>query len=514
MNLPGLTLITWASSFTGSRRTLCSGIGDQLAVQDPADQPSLGENFPESKDLGEGTSSMSISPSSPVAGPSGTGKPKKTSRPKANKSLNIRYTGRYCVAHGCNSQQGRDQVSFFRFPRRNKDRFDAWVRATRWNRRDSSWNPNFRDHLCSKHFVTGKPSTIENNPDYVPSIFATGLVRKKSKADIARADRALKRLVKSSAPLTVPEDDEDVDVLDEPNVLEKEPSTSVSLDSDTSKMEVKTRSSSIQTDPQVYRATLRFTDEKTCKEVNGVPYPLFLQITKISRGLADSSRALHLSEKVALYLMTLRHALPFTLTAAMFDISPVLASRTFHEVLDQHHAFAKKWVYWISREDVDATMPKTCKLLFPQTRVIVDGSEIRTEKPSDIEAAVHEYSSYKGGFTAKFLIGIAPSGLITFLSDCYGGRATDSNMVVGSGLLKLLQSNDLILADKGFPSVREHALNRGCYLVMPPFKKGDNQFTEEENIGGHNITTIREKQPWFEQMLKETGRAFAMGWDP
>ena len=52
--------------------------------------------------------------------------------------------------------------------------------------------------MCSDHFVKGKPSTINLDPDYVPSIFPTGHVKAKTKADSARAARLINR--RHSAP--------------------------------------------------------------------------------------------------------------------------------------------------------------------------------------------------------------------------------------------------------------------------------------------------------------------------
>ena len=59
------------------------------------------------------------------------------------------------------------------------------------------------------------------------------------------------------------------------------------------------------------------------------------------------------------------------------------------------------------------------------------------------------YSSYKGGHTLKFLIGIAPDGQITFVSPVYGGRVTDCQLTTESGILLLLEVGDEIMADKG-----------------------------------------------------------------
>ena len=62
------------------------------------------------------------------------------------------------------------------------------------------------------------------------------------------------------------------------------------------------------------------------------------------------------------------------------------------------------------------------KILFLLSIVILDACEMRTEIPSRVDHSVYAFSSYKHGHTIKFLIGIAPNGLITFISKGYGGR--------------------------------------------------------------------------------------------
>ena len=101
------------------------------------------------------------------------------------------------------------------------------------------------------------------------------------------------------------------------------------------------------------------------------------------------------------------------------------------------------------------------------------------------------YSNYKSSFTMKFLIGIAPSGLITFLSKSYGGRVTDCHLTTESGFLNLLEPGDVVLADKGFPTIVESAQERGAFVCMPPFKRGERQFSNFENEEGYKIASVR-----------------------
>jgi hypothetical protein len=103
------------------------------------------------------------------------------------------------------------------------------------------------------------------------------------------------------------------------------------------------------------------------------------------------------------------------------------------------------------------------------------------------------WSNYKSNFTFKFLIAVAPSGLITFLSQAYGGRATDSFITVDSGFFNLLGPDDVVLADKGFPQIVHDGAEKGAFVIMPPFKRGGKQFTNSENEAGYKCAIGRMK---------------------
>ena len=63
---------------------------------------------------------------------------------------------------------------------------------------------------------------------------------------------------------------------------------------------------------------------------------------------------------------------------------------------------------------------------------------------------------YNSPYT-KFLIGIAPNGYITFLSKCYGGRASDKYVTNDSCFYDLLERDDEVMADRGF-QIKEELL--------------------------------------------------------
>ena len=101
------------------------------------------------------------------------------------------------------------------------------------------------------------------------------------------------------------------------------------------------------------------------------------------------------------------------------------------------------------------------------------------------------YSHYKSHYTLKILVACAPHGEITFISPAFGGRTTDSEITNQSGFLSLIEPNDTILADKGFPRIESDLNNIGAVLVMPPFKRGNRQFSSSENASGYKCASVR-----------------------
>ena len=62
--------------------------------------------------------------------------------------------------------------------------------------------------------------------------------------------------------------------------------------------------------------------------------------------------------------------------------------------------------------------------------------------------------NYKSADTLKYLIGISPSGLITFASQGYTGRSSDAFILNDGDIVEKLEKGDTLMADKGFPLVK------------------------------------------------------------
>jgi hypothetical protein len=97
---------------------------------------------------------------------------------------------------------------------------------------------------------------------------------------------------------------------------------------------------------------------------------------------------------------------------------------------------------------------------------------------------------------------VSPTGLITFVSQAYGGRASDKAIFEQSNLIQKLDIfSDHVMVDKGFlidTSCEEH----GITLVRPPFLKNKTQFTENEALNNVSVARARVHVERVNQRIK------------
>ena len=135
-------------------------------------------------------------------------------------------------------------------------------------------------------------------------------------------------------------------------------------------------------------------------------------------------------------------------------------------------------------------MPNVFIKHFQNVRCTIDCSEIFIEQPTSFQARAQTYSNYKKHNTVKFLIGIIPAGVISYLSPCWGGRVSDKELTRESGFLNLIDPGDEILANQGFLIEDELAI-RGARLTIPAFTRGKSQLSREEVERSRQMAMVR-----------------------
>lgn len=413
-----------------------------------------------------------------------------------------KYGGISCCVVGCHNSQYRDEqrgVHFYRFPLNDEKRFHAWrVAVNRKNPKGELWSPGIGARVCSEHFLEGEPSDDKLSPSYVPSIFPHG-----SKVKTSSSDRYLRHKKRDAGEnnmrdqISVQEDtsqfqlfcshDEENEkssfndlkvvhkyvqvnepfqtlaeasfiICDAPNsnekctqaTIEHKSSTSVQTKINTYSSFTQTNISSCDKSTNVslsYLPILKFDDRKF-SAFTGISRNFFQFLCfKAGDRICDSLAATK-ENKILLFLVKLKLHVSFDVLAGMFNVSQWFARQTFIECLDVFSQIGYEYVIWFDKATVMARAPPAFKDRFKNCRVIIDCSEIPTERPATQEQRILLYSSYKSRHTVKFLVGIAPSGEITYISKAFGGRTTDTELTNRCGILSLLEPGDQVLADK------------------------------------------------------------------
>ena len=195
----------------------------------------------------------------------------------------------------------------------------------------------------------------------------------------------------------------------------------------------------------------------------------------VSAAIPDSPTSkLSKFDAFVLTLMKLRHNLSNYDLGFRFGINAATVSRVFSkwmEVMDVRLSFL---VTWPDRENIRKTMPLCFRHYRSRVTSIIDCFELFIEKPSDLLAKSCTWSQYKHHNTAKYMISITPQGIVSFVSNGWGGRVSDKYIVENSGYLTHLLPGDVVLADRGF-NVEDSVALHGATLDIPAFTRGCDQ---------------------------------------
>ncbi|XP_014854551.1 PREDICTED: uncharacterized protein LOC106925038 [Poecilia mexicana] len=442
---------------------------------------------------------------------------------------------RTCCVVGCNvrshDRSGKkieNGLSFHCFPawkqregehvsELTKRRRMAWISAVKRPDINFSSIPRYIQ-VCSKHFHSGKPSyeMDEQNPDWVPTLLMSPPSnmstsdrrsrRKRRRSGAAEdhiatdmSDRQLEEQVPET-PSETPEEpnnkhttvqtikeelSEAVGREDEHEPASKRQPTKCQLCeermAEVNRLLQENRELRSELNKRLLAENFFKDDTKKVTYYTGLPcFAVLLSLFNTVMPFLPASKKLSQFQMVVLTLIRLRLDLPVQHLCHLFNVSHKTLSDTFADTLDVLYTRLKPAVNWPERHCLQADMPpQFLKTFGKRVAIIVDCFEIGTEKPSNLKARAQSFSQHKGRHTMKYLIGITPHGSISFISNGWGGRASDKHIAENCGILSNLLPGDIVLAGRGF-DVKDSVGMMCAEVKMPSFTKGRGQLDAKD----------------------------------
>ncbi|MFT7818262.1 uncharacterized protein LOC111837615 [Arapaima gigas] len=174
---------------------------------------------------------------------------------------------------------------------------------------------------------------------------------------------------------------------------------------------------------------------------------------------ADKGVKLSKFQQLLLTLMRLRLDLRNQDLGYRFGVQVGAVARTVCAVVEaMSSTLVPTTVFWPSRDELRRNLPAAVRLACPDCVVIVDCFSVALERHGEVNSVDGTPSS-----SLKYLIGVAPQGVVTFVSRGAPGHVSDRELLESCGLLGKLLPGDVVLADRDLDA-SEAVAARGAQL--------------------------------------------------
>ncbi|XP_039528263.1 uncharacterized protein LOC120479648 [Pimephales promelas] len=231
-------------------------------------------------------------------------------------------------------------------------------------------------------------------------------------------------------------------------------------------------------------------DDARSRLYTGVRMVQFFTLVTVLLPFSKLSIILPVVDQILMTLMKLKLNLILGDIAHRFNVSTSMASIVISHWIDVMGEQFKVLIPWLPRETIRATMPLSFQRNYPRTTCIIDCAESAMQRATNHDSRSDTFSQYKSHNTVKYLVAVAPNGLIMFISDAYAGRSSDKFITMDSGFLDYLRAGDEVMADRGF-TIRDLLDERKVSLNIPAFTYRRNQLTNEETTRTRRVANVR-----------------------
>ncbi|XP_030585679.1 uncharacterized protein LOC115780561 [Archocentrus centrarchus] len=444
-----------------------------------------------------------------------------------------------CCVFGCTNRYSNiSGLKLYRIPSGSRpfqrNRRHLWLQAI--NRKDKNWTEDRikNARVCSAHFISGEASRDSESPDFVPSVFTCPKQSKKPQAKMESSvqERSMRgsrvRLKKGSvSSRTCLSSDTEAAMGDRQEAMQCGPAAIVmdhdycrppspdimdatatrikELEQQTMELENQVKQLTFLTDQpklnrfcstdEEFRFFTQFPSEEIFKLFWESIEPSAFRIiywTKAQREAYETPSPHHkllLIDECFLFLCRIAAGLKEQALASMFKVSLPTVSRVIITWTSYFYLVLGSQPSWMTRNQVQATMPEKCRQFCPEVRVLIDCTEVCCETATSLTLQSESFTNDKNHTTFKGLLGVAPCGVITFVSKLYTRSISDQEMIRRSNFTQLLQPGDGVMADKGF-QIEKILAEVGATLIVPPFKNSA-QFSKEDAEKTQAIAHLR-----------------------
>ena len=371
--------------------------------------------------------------------------------------------GYFCCVPDCNNRSVKNSsLSFHRFPsaERNNDLRRAWLQAIR---RDVG--PNFQitsnTRVCSSHFLSDdyRKSPISSIdlgqsrrnllPEAVPSLFSWRTKKTLRPPPLDRSHleppRKRRRVKQEMSPAElkmknkIVREDHDYlptlpcgaelppGVLEHIRTLEKE--NAVLRDQVEDLKQRMTTIENLKDDDSSFSAATGLPNYGVFKALANYLSPkasrlMWWRGKETVRRLCAAGKAAH-SERGYEHRLSVDEQFFAVLVRLRTNVSVRELSRRLKITQSSFSRMFTTWINFLAKEleALNAFTARTCASRgassfknFPRTRMIIDCTEVYTERPSGLKARQQLFSNYKHHNTIKFLVGTSPNGSVVYVS--------------------------------------------------------------------------------------------------
>ena len=191
-----------------------------------------------------------------------------------------------------------------------------------------------------------------------------------------------------------------------------------------------------------------------------------------------------------LTLVILRQHKTYYEVSMLFNIPEKQVGNIFITWLRFMHLQWSEIPQWPSKDLVNFYLPSDFRCKFPDTRGVVDATEVPILKPGNPLAQQCTFSTYKHKNTVKSVVTMTPGGLISNVTSTYGGSTSDRQVIERSNFFKMCDPGDSIMVDKGF-DIQDLLAPYKVKLNIPSFFKKKNQLSISNKGTNKTISSKR-----------------------